>query len=332
MRIIQYIGRDGAKRVGAVSSENIVRTIRGAKTTFGLATEAIEKQTALQEIIEQRITDEKDDLKRIIDEKRIRVPFHHPDPYRQLITGTGLSHLGSASARDSMHAKISERDEELTDSMKMFKWGVEGGKPGKNKIGAQAEWFYKGDGDWVVHPEASLNWPNFALDGGEEIEIVGIYIIDNIGNVRRVGFALANEYADHVMEKQNYLNLAHSKLRQCSYGPELLLGDLPEDIKGKARLVRKDSVVWEDEWLSGNKNMCHSVENLEHHHFKYREFRRPGDVHIHFLGAANGSFTENVETQDGDIFEIHSDFFGSPLRNTLTKDNSPGEKIIVKNL
>ncbi len=64
--------------------------------------------------------------------------------------GTGLTHLGSAAARDSMHAKIDKQDNELTDSMKMFKWGVEGGKPTGSKPGMQPEWFYKGNGRNVV--------------------------------------------------------------------------------------------------------------------------------------------------------------------------------------
>ena len=78
--------------------------------------------------------------------------------------------------------------------------------------------------------------------------------------------------------------------------------------------------------------MSHSIENLEHHHFKYPEFRRSGDVHIHFFGAANGSFTKNIETQDGDIFEIESVTFGHPLRTTLVKSKRQDTKIVVKPL
>ena len=44
----------------------------------------------------------------------------------------------------------------------------------------------------------------------------------------RLGFALANEFSDHVTERGNYLWLAHSKLRPASFGPEMLLGDLPQ--------------------------------------------------------------------------------------------------------
>ena len=34
----------------------------------------------------------------------------------------------------------------LTDSMKMFQMGLEGGRPEAGKIGAAPEWFYKGVG------------------------------------------------------------------------------------------------------------------------------------------------------------------------------------------
>jgi len=332
MRLIQYTGRDGASRVGCVDTSGVARTIRGMNTTFEIATNAINRDIKISEFVEERLTDESESVTTILEEKRIRAPFHHPDPQRQILTGTGLSHLGSASARDSMHTKLNQPHDDLTDSMKMFKLGLDGGKPQLGKIGAQPEWFYKGDGGWVVNPESSLESPNFALDGGEEVEIVGIYMIDPKENVRRVGFALANEFSDHVMEKQNYLYLAHSKLRQCSFGPELLLGDLPDDVRGRARLVRDGIAIWEDTWLSGNNNMCHSISNLEHHHFKYKGFTRPGDVHIHFFGAATGSFTKQVEAQPGDVFEIESPTFGSPLRNTLAKDLTPEETVKITSL
>ena len=36
--------------------------------------------------------------------------------------------------------------EEMTDSMRMFRWGLEGGRPEAGSIGAAPEWFYKGTG------------------------------------------------------------------------------------------------------------------------------------------------------------------------------------------
>jgi hypothetical protein len=120
------------------------------------------------------------------------------------------------------------------------------------------------------------------------------------------------------MERINYLYLAHSKLRHCSYGPELLIGELPEHITGKSRIIRNNEVLWEKEFVSGESNMSHNIANLEHHHFKYTLFRQPGDVHVHFFGTSVLSFADNIKTLGGDIFEIEAEVFGKPLRNTLT--------------
>src|SRR5690606_14887553 len=104
-------------------------------------------------------------------------------------TGTGLTHLGSADTRATMHAQTSGKaDSELTDTMKMFKLGVEGGKPVAGQQGVQPEWFYKGDGSIVVAPGAALTSPAFALDGGEEPEIAGLYLIGPQGQPYRLGF------------------------------------------------------------------------------------------------------------------------------------------------
>lgn len=318
MRLVQFIGRDDARRVGVVSADGSqLEVVRGVRQVYELALEAARAGQRIEAVVNERLGGSREDYARAVEEKRLLAPFDHPDPGRLLVTGTGLSHLGSAAARDSMHQKISKDESELTDSMRMFKWGVEGGKPAPGEIGVQPEWFYKGDGHWVVAPEQPFELPAYALDGGEEVEVVGIYLIGDNSEVYRVGFALGNEYADHVMERQNYLYLAHSKLRQCSYGPELLLGELPKNVSGRARLMRGGRAIWEEEWLSGEDNMSHSIANLEHHHFKYRAFRRPGDAHVHFFGAATGSFTQKIETRIGDVFEIEAPLFGRALRNPL---------------
>jgi hypothetical protein len=214
-----------------------------------------------------------------------------------------------------MHAKL--QGDDLTDSMKMFKMGIEGGKPAPDAIGVQPEWAYKGDGTWMVAPEQPLELPGYADDGGEEGEVAGLYVIGDDGTVLRVGFALANEYSDHVMERKNYLFLAHSKLRQCSFGPELLIGELPREVKGTIRIERQGGDVWRGELLSGEANMCHSISNLEQHHFKYAGFRRPGDVHVYFFGASGLSTAAGMSAQPGDVFEVASPVFGRPLRNPL---------------
>jgi len=181
----------------------------------------------------------------------------------------------------------------------------------------QPEWFYKGDGSQLVAPGQPIASPAFALDGGEEPEVAGIYLIDRDGVAVRLGFALANEFSDHVTERGNYLWLAHSKLRPAALGPELLLGDLPAEVRGTSRILRDGAVIWEKPFLSGEANMSHSIANLEQHHFKYAQFRRPGDIHVHFFGAATLSFSDGVRTRPGDEFVIEAAPFRLPARNPV---------------
>jgi len=82
--------------------------------------------------------------------------------------------------------------------MRMFLMGVEGGKPADDGIGAQPEWFYKGDGQILVDPGQDFAMPAFAEDGGEEPEVAGIYLIDGltIGSPKLVEllFSLGKKY------------------------------------------------------------------------------------------------------------------------------------------
>ena len=317
MRIVQFVDADGKRRVGIVRDLETIDMLVGVRTVYGLAQQAIQKQMTLIALLEQHTLARSVNYAVLVDEGRLLPPLDHPDPAHMLITGTGLTHLGSADARDRMHKSqpAALTDSVLTDSMKMFQIGLEGGKPARGKVGVQPEWFYKGDGRWVVPPYATLISPPFALDGGEEPEIVGLYSVGPDSMPYRVGFALGNEFSDHVMERQNYLYLAHSKLRPCSFGPELLLGNLPADIRGVSRILRSDRVIWEKPFLSGEDNMSHTIANLEYHHFKYPQFRQPGDVHVHFFGTATLSFADGIRLEDGDIVEITAPDFGRPLRN-----------------
>ncbi len=325
MRLTQLVDENG-KRAIAVTARGESRLVKGARTTLDLARQAIEAGVNLRKLIADRGVGKPVDLLRALKERRVLPPIDHKDPAHVFVTGTGLTHLGSAEGRDRMHKDLAEAST-LTDSMRMFKLGLEGGKPGKGQTGAQPEWFYKGDGSTIVAPEGDLPSPAFALDGGEEPEIVGVYLIDGNGAPARLGYALGNEFSDHVTEQRNYLWLAHSKLRPSSFGPELLVGDLPGDVQGVSRIHRGKDVIWERSFLSGEQNMAHSVANLEAHHFKYALFRRPGDVHVHFFGTATLSFSDGVRTQKGDVFEIESEPFGLPLRNRLWSEASTKAKV-----
>lgn len=297
------------------------RLLQGGGGVHALATEAITAGETLAQAVARRGLGEPVDLARLAAEDALDLPVRHPDPAHMVLTGTGLTHLGSASARDAMHAAV----EGMSDSMKMFRMGIEGGKPAPSAVGAQPEWFYKGTGAMAVGPGESLPSPAFALDAGEEPEIAGVYLIGPDGTPHRLGFTLANEFSDHVTERINYLFLAHSKLRHAAFGPELLVGDLPQDVRGISRIRRGGETLWEKPFLSGEANMSHSLANLEHHHFKYALHRQPGDLHLHMFGTATLSFADGVRTEDGDVFEIEAPAFGLPLRNPLRLEN-PADK------
>ena len=207
--------------------------------------------------------------------------------------------------------------------MRMYRWGVESGKPAPGVPGAAPEWFYKGNGSIVrAHGEA-LEVPEFAEDGGEEPEIAGVYFNDANGVPRRIGMTMGNEFADHRFEKRNYLYLAHSKLRTCAIGPELIIDAPFQHVTGEVRVERKSEAIWRSEIRSGETVMCHSLANIEHHHFKYSQHRTPGDLHVHFFGADAFSFGDNIELADGDVMHIAFDGFGRPLRNPVRRSTEP---------
>jgi hypothetical protein len=295
--------------------------VRGATGVRELALEALEAGQSLAQAVAARGLGEAVDLPRLLEEGRVLAPIHHPDPAHLHVTGTGLTHLGSAATRDAMHQKAQAED--ATDSLRMFRMGLEGGKPARLP-GVQPEWFYKGDGAALAAPGEPLLSPAFAEDGGEEPEIAGLYVIAPDGTPARVGWSLGNEFSDHATERVNYLWLAHSKLRPASIGPEILVGDLPSHVEGTSRIRRGGAVIWEKPFLSGEANMSHSFANLEHHHFKYALHRRPGDVHVHLFGTATLSWADGVRAEPGDVFEIEAAAFGLPLRNPLAIDEDRG--------
>ncbi len=333
MRLVQFIADDGSRQVGLVEEDgSVLYVLRDSSRIYDLALEAHQLGNKLEQLVMARLSDQVVDYEGVVAEQRLLPPLDHPDPTHCYVTGTGLTHLGSAQTRDQMHAESADGEATLTDSMRMFQWGLEGGKPRPGQVGVQPEWFYKGNGHCIVPPEQALELPAFALDGGEEAEVVGLYVIAESGAVLRIGFALGNEFSDHVMERQNYLYLAHSKLRTCSIGPELLVDQLPSAVNGHVRVLRAGVELWSDTFLTGEAHMSHSLANLEHHHFKYAAFRQPGDVHCHFFGTATLSSSAGIVAQPGDVFEISAAPFGRPLRNSLVRVGESDRLITVQTL
>jgi hypothetical protein len=330
-RLVQI--QNGATRAVALVEEPRVRLLDGVESIFQLAQAAVDSKASLTALIQNKATGEGLDYDSIYNGQskwRLLPAIDHPDESaRCLVSGTGLTHLGSAKNRQAMHS-VSEA--EMNDSMKMFRWGVEGSKPAPGKIGIAPEWIYKGCGT-ILHAHGEpLEMPAYAEDGGEEAEIAGVYFIDADGQPRRIGMAIGNEFSDHKFEKTNYLNLAGSKIRTCALGPELVIDPEFRCVPGKVWIRRAGRELWSKEIATGENEMCHSLANIEHHHFKFETHRRLGDIHVHYFGACDLSFGAGVELADDDEMLVEFDGFGRALRNPLRVARLESKLVVVQPL
>jgi hypothetical protein len=327
-RLIQIKTGD-ARRVALVEEPHL-RMIENCNSIYELANATLATGVKLSDAARARATGEILDYDAIYSGPSgwtLLPPVDHPaEPARCLISGTGLTHLGSASDRQAMHATPNA---ELTDSMRMFRWGLEGGHPEVGTIGMPPEWFYKGNGTMLRAHGEPLDIPWYAEDGGEEAEIAGVYLIGPDGRPCRIGMAVGNEFSDHQFEKKNYLNLAGSKLRTCALGPELVVDPEFRSITVKVTIERAASAVWSRTFCTGETAMCHSLENIEHHHFKFEAHRRPGDVHVHFFGTACLSFRDGLRLQDDDVMQVAAEGFGRALRNPVKMAKSTSTLVKV---
>jgi hypothetical protein len=330
-RLVQI--QHGSMRAVALVEEPHLRLLGGVESIHELATLAAADHISPLKLIPERVTGKRLDYDEVYGGKsdwRLLPPIDHPaEPARCLVSGTGLTHLGSAKNRQAMH---SASEAEMNDSMKIFRWGVERGKPAPGQIGVAPEWFYKGNGAVLRAANEPLEVPPYAEDGGEEAEVAGVYFIGADGTPLRLGMAIGNEFSDHKFEKKNYLNLAGSKLRNCSLGPELVIDPEFQSVPGQVTIARGGKVLWSQGIVTGENEMCHSLSNIEHHHFKFEGHRRSGDVHVHYFGACSLSFGAGVELADGDEMQIGFEGFGRALRNPLRVVRTGNTLVTVQSL
>ncbi|HYP15176.1 MAG TPA: AraD1 family protein [Bryobacteraceae bacterium] len=326
MNIVQLLDKDLKRRVALVEGSRL-RLISKLDSVYRIALLALEQERSLPAIVEESVGSDTLDYEQVWSGETdwsFLPCFDHPDEKaRCLVSGTGLTHRKGAENRNAMHAEVQAE----TDSMRMYRWGVEGGRPEHGAIGTAPEWFYKGTGVILRAHLDPLEVPSFGEDGGEEPEIAGAYLIDWSGVPRHIGLATGNEFSDHMMERRNYLYLAPSKLRVCSIGPELALQPNFDEVTGTVRVLRGQQEVWSKQIATGEANMCHSLANIEHHHFKYEAHRQPGDVHVHFFGAGAFSFGEGITLEEGDVMEVAWEGFGRPLRNRLRIQKRPDKLV-----
>ena len=330
LRLVQLANKNSERRIAVVQEPHLV-LLEKYTTIYDLALDAIHTETAIRQIIQDNLSADQlpyDDVYGGQSHWRLLPSFDCPgNPFACTVSGTGLTHKNSALNRQMMHAQEAGT---VTDSMKMYQWGLEGGQPENGAVGVQPEWFYKGTGAVLRGHGEALAIPVYANDGGEEPEVAGVYVVDKSGTPHRVGFTTANEFSDHVMERKNYLYLAPSKLRSCAIGPELVLDAGFTDIKGTVTVIREGKELWSAPIQTGEQNMAHSLANLEYHHFKYADHRQPLQAHVHFFGADAFSFGAGIRLADGDEMQVHWQGLGRPLSNRVEMEKGAEEYIPVK--
>src|ERR1043165_4802154 len=143
MRLIQIINTQGERRACLVE-DNRLRLLDQYSSVYALAQAALASAVTLSAAVTEHLSPSWLDYSEIYEgrsEWRILPAIDHPDePARCLVSGTGLTHKRSADNRQAMHAA----SEAPTDSMRMYQWGLEGGRPAPGEIGVSPEWFYKG--------------------------------------------------------------------------------------------------------------------------------------------------------------------------------------------
>lgn len=127
MTRLMQIKKGSARRVGLIKAHE--RLPDGNSSIYGLAQIAIDTQEKLSTVTRQRRQSDILDYELIYtgrSEWRVLPAIDHPQ-----VSGTGLTHIGSARGRQSRHATATE---DLKDRMNMFRWGVEGRRPLTNPV------------------------------------------------------------------------------------------------------------------------------------------------------------------------------------------------------
>lgn len=126
---------------------------------------------------------------------------------------------------------------------------------------------------------------------------------------------------------------AHQRFQRfAALGPELVIDPAFDSVSGEVKIERARKSFWSKRIRTGEAEMCHSLQNIEHHHFKYEAHRRPGDIHVHFFGADCLSFGDGVRLIQGDTVQIQFENFGRPLSNTIQIATAPSALIAVNPL
>ena len=104
LALIQYRWAKGLRGVAVIRDGGAPVTIPGALSTRELAQQACRASSTLAAIVAASQPGAPLDLAAV----ELLAPIDHADPAHLILSGTGLTHLGSAEERDRMHRKVSD--------------------------------------------------------------------------------------------------------------------------------------------------------------------------------------------------------------------------------
>jgi hypothetical protein len=165
--------------------------------------------------------------------------------------------------------------------------------------GSGTVWQYQGSGDSLCGHGEALKIED--LPAPIRIpEIAALYVIGDSGFPRRVGVAAGI-----------------SGSRRSSLGPELILEtDFPR-IEGVVRLLREGREIWAQEFTAGQVPLALALAATEGDYFRGGNYRRSGDIHVHFFGAKLFGAVERPTAEDKDTAELLLKGFGGELRTRI---------------
>lgn len=281
--------------------------------------DAIQSKKTLQALLQANLGEQRITFSDYQDNYQAYLPVTHPNAKHTIIGGTGLTHANRAKLRVLSEINNPLHDTAcLSDSERVYMSGVTNGKPENILQGAKPEWFYKGDISILKPSQTPVTVPAHDLGIGEEAELIAVYYISDELSSYRIGYCLGNEFCDHKLEESNFFYISQSKLRECSIGAEIIIGNHELDVvNGHVRIIRDDNIIWNKPFASGQKRMNFSMENLEHHVFQHTALRRPDSFYFHFLGADQISHSDDIRLQHDDEIVIEAEPFQFPLVNRL---------------
>ncbi len=144
---------------------------------------------------------------------------------------------------------------------------------------------------------ASLRGHGDSLPAAGSPDLAAVYLIAREGLPRRVGITVGN------------------RGRVSAIGPELILDPTLPRFKGAVTSGPVSNLRSME--LSAQVPLLLALASIEPDHFESADFRRPGDVHIHFFGERVFHSAAPVDAAEGEQAEIEFEGLGRALLNTV---------------